>query len=408
MTLDPVHLDAIATLAGTIHSATEGTDHRSLAEDVWRGALDPLATDDGRLEPLDERERFRAPVEDLGLQAPPTPSVHGLDAGTVNPRTFANGLVLDVAQAAMSATPSDLGVARERTIVTCVHTNDATVDAATDWRGFDGGRGRVVQVPRLARDRLRAVHGLALALAESAHALAHADAVEDLLVLDGPLYPPPVLAVAMERGAAGRRLATEAIGREVCANYARLVERFVENDVPLVGFVKTAESTAVLRALGDLSDPPPTPWADDLAFFTRVLEPGDDARVLTWTNWFVSTLGGDGAFAAERAPPGVDRALEPADYRVAFFVVHDPRVDLSFRVELPYAQARDPAVRERVRKRVLRGVAAEAGPPAAIRKADALARIDRGEKASLLERLERALDTTRTAGYDELRWGLEA
>ena len=409
VTLDPVHLDGIADLAARIRHDVDEAEHRELAHEVWTDFLDPLYVDgEAMLEPLDERARYRAPAPDLGLQSPAFDTVHGLDSGTINPRTFRNGLVLDVAQAAMSATPSDLDLHRSRTIIKSVHSNDATVNAASDWRQFDEGygRGRIVQVADLARDQERVVHGLSLYLAESEHALGHAEAVDELLVLDGPIYPKQILTWAERHRGLADVLTDHDLVAEVVENYLALVERFVERDVPLVGFVKSATSRALVRALRDRTT---TPWASDLALFSQLLERHGDGRrlrdELTWTGWFVSRLGADGTFSGQDTDLGVERALDPEAYEIAFFVVYDPRVDLAFKVELPMAFARDGEVRERVRQQVLRDVACEQGPPSAIAKADELARIGRAETRSLVEKLEETFESREDRTYDDERWG---
>jgi hypothetical protein len=405
VTLDPVHLDGIAGLARYIRRDIDEEDNRDTALTVWESYLDPLYGDDGPLlEPLGEQRRYAAPVDDLGLQAPRFETVHGLDSGTVNPRTFQNGLVIDVAQAAMSATPSDLDLHRARTIVMSVHSNDASVSMSGDWIAGDQGyvRKRVVQVPRVARDADRVVHGLSLYLAESEHALAQAEVVDDCLILDGPLYPKEIANWAEGRPELRDVVAESDLVTEVLSNYTGLVDRFLDRGVPLVGFVKSAASGALLRALRNRERPPPTPWADDLGFFRQVLDGAPDRR-LAWTNWFRSRLGADGTFAA--GWPGVERAHDPEAYEVCFFVVLDRRTDVAYKVELPRAFADDPDTRRAVRDQVLRELAAERGPPAPVGKADSLARIDRAEKASLVDRLADSLDSDEAPAYDDLRWG---
>jgi hypothetical protein len=401
VTLDPVHVDGIADLARRIRHDVDESDARESAEAVWADFLDPLY-DDGEvvLEPLGEQRRFRAPADEVGLQSDPFDTVHGLDSGTINPRTFENGLVLDVAQAAMSATPSDLDLHRGRTIVKSVHSNDATVAAGGDWEAFDSGysRKRVVQVERLARDEEAVVHGIALSLAEGHHALTNAGIVEDLLLLDGPLYPKHLVQWAERRTGIRDVMTDEPLVGEVLETYLELVERFVGRDVPVAGFVKNPRGKALLRALGSRA---PTPWASDTAFFRRVLD-GAGERELAWTNWFRSRLGSDGTF---RDGLGIERALPEADYEVAFFVVFDPRTDLTFKVELPAAFAVEEAVREAVRTHVLREVAARGGPPLAVAKADSLARIGAAEKESLVEKVSEALDSPAARTYDDDRWG---
>ncbi|MFW5938223.1 MAG: DNA double-strand break repair nuclease NurA [Halanaeroarchaeum sp.] len=415
MTLDPVHYDGIASLAERIRHDTDPETQRDVAEEVWADYLNPLYGDDGPvLEPVDGQARRVAPIEDLALQPAVFETAHGIDSGTINPTTFKNGLLVDLAQAAMSANPSSLPLHRTRTYIMTVYSNDATVDhGMEDWTRFDGGHGRarVVHTADLARDQERVVHGLALYLAESHHALEHADAVDDLLVLDGPLYPKQTVHWLDRHGTLADLVSEDDLVEEVVANYLRLVERFVERDVPLVGFVKSPQSQALIRALRDRGRP--TPWATDAAFFAQVLERrervGDGfERVtdeLTWTNWFRSRLGADGVFAADDRDIGVDRRLEAESYEVVFSVVYDPRTDLLFKVELPAAFA-DEETRDAVERWAVSEVAAERGPPTAVAKADELARIDRGQKRELTRRLERGFDTEVDTNYDRERWGI--
>ncbi|MFB6352535.1 MAG: DNA double-strand break repair nuclease NurA [Halobacteriales archaeon] len=410
MTLDPVHFDGIARLAGRISQGVDAREHRDFAGTVWASFLDPLVADGvAVVEPLGERRRRAVDVDDAALSAAPFETQHGLDAGTINPTTFTNGLVLDVAQAAMSADPSDLDLHRARTIVATVHANDDTVHVEEgDWSRFDSGysRERIIQAPRVDRFEQQVVHALSLYLAESDHALEHADAVDDLLVLDGPLYPKGLLEWAGRDRRLEDVLTEAARPRAILRNYLELVERFVERDVPLVGFVKHPAARDLTRAVRSTAGR--APWVDDAAFFRQVLAPedggGPGAR-LTCTSWFVSRGGVDRVVSAEGDALGVERELPPSAYEVAFFVVYDPREDLLFRVEAPRAVAEDPETRERLTRQVLQEVALRRGPPLAVAKADELARISREEKAGLTEALERELGADRTRSYDESRWG---
>ena len=414
MTLDPVHFEGIAQLARRIGRDVDDGDHDELAEQVWSDFLDPLV-DGGRelLTPLGERRRRTIGVETAALRDSPFPSAHGLDSGTINPTTFKNGLVLDVAQAAMSGCPSDLDLHRSRSLVATVHASDVTVQLPEDWVCYDEGysRRRVLQAPRVSRFTEGVVHALALYLAESSHALEHAEAVSDLLVLDGPLYPKELLNW-QDRDAELRELTHDAKPRAIVENYVRLVERFVDEGTPLVGFVKNPSAKLITRVASEKGAP--APWVDDTAFFTRLLERepdgaasnGDGRRTdqLTFTNWFVSRGGSDRTLAADGDALGIDREMDPEAYEVTFFVVYDPREDVLYKVEAPYAFAGDDETRERLERRILAEVAAERGPPAAVHKADALARISREEKRSLRRTFENRLDSEELRTYDDVRW----
>jgi len=413
VTLDPVHVDGIARLAGRVSRGVDEDDHQDLAETVWTEFLDPLCRDGNpALEPMAEQARYEARVDGLALRDPPFPTQHGLDSGTINPTTFKNGLVLDVSQAAMAAVPSDLELHRGRTIVMTVHSNDDAyhlTDADGDWTMTDAGyvRKRALHAPRVDRYEESVVHALALYLAESEHALEQADIVDDLLILDGPLYPTGMLTWT-ERDTHLRDLLEEdEQPRDVVANYFELVERFVERDVPLIGFIKNSGSSAITRAVREKTN---APWANDNAFFNRILARRDDegdllTDALTFTNWFRSRLGTDRIVADDAL--GIERDLDPEQYEVTFFVVYDPRDDLCYRIEAPYAFTRDEDRREQLRMQVLHEVAAETGPPLAVAKADELARIDAGANEQLRRRIERELDSERHREYDDKRWGVD-
>ena len=412
MTLDPIHVDGIAALASQVRDAVDEREQTALAERAFEEFLDPLYDDEVVLRPIDELRRQAVSIADIALETPPFATRHGLDAGTINPTTFENGLVLDVSQAAMAAVPSALELHRHRTIVMTVHTNDETVSVADQgWTTDDNGyaRRRVLRAPRVDRYEQTVVHALALYHAESEHALAHAGAVDDLLVLDGPVYPTGLLSWVDRDPALRRLIVEETEFAGVVENYRRLVERFVERSVPLLGFVKNTTTKAITRLLRQKTG---APWVDDAAFFRRVLERYErgDRRTdeLTFTNWFRSRAGSDGLLVDGEVggrPLRAAGTLEQGAYELTFFMIYDPRDDLLYRIEAPYAFTRDPAVRDRLRRYALCAVAAEGGPPLSIKKADELARISRDGKQALRRRIERAFDTECRTEYNDTRWG---
>ena len=422
MTLDPIHVDAIARLAGSVADSVDDSDHDDFAETVWTEWLDPLTDGRGRtvVEPLGEQRRARVDIDEIALAERPFPTVHGIDSGTINPTSFKNGLVLDLAHAAMGVAPSELSIHRARTIVATVHTNDRTASLESDWVSIDGGHSqrRVIRAPQVNRYAEAVVHALSLYLAEGHHARKHAHTVEDLLLLDGPLYPKEIL-TWRDRNPELDALTYEARPTNVLENYVRLVERFVEEGTPIAGFVKNPSARVITGALADKTTGFDPPWPDDTAFFTRLLEqraddggsaidaaPGENRRTdeLTVTSWFISRGGPDGAMAADGDALGVDRKLDPECYEVTFFAIYDPRNDLCYKIEAPYAITRDPELREQLRTQILSEVAAERGPPQAVAKADELAKISAAEKAALRRKFEGELHSEQMETYDDERW----
>ena len=412
MTLDPVHVDGIADLASRVRTAVDDTDHTELAERAYEEFLDPLYDRSGNvvLEPLGEHRKQKVSIADIALESPPFPTHHGLDAGTINPTTFKNGLVIDVSQAAMAGVPSDVELHRGRTIVMTVHTNDTAAQfEETDWRMADDGyaRRRILRAPRVDRHEQIVVHALALYLAESEHALDQSGVVDDLLVLDGPIYPTGLLKW-VERDPELERLIIEREEfTDVISNYLELIEKFVEADSTLAGFVKNSASKAVIRELRRKTG---APWVNDQAFFRRVLERLDEDGEprngeLTFTGWFRSRVGTDGVLADARIDVDHDRSLDDEAYEVTFFVVYDPRDDLIYRIEAPYVFTRDAETRERLTTQFLGAIARERGPPLAVGKADELARIDRQGKETIRRRIEHVFETGQQRDYNQKRWG---
>ena len=417
MTLDPVHAQGIVRLARQVGRDVDDGEGQAFAETVWERFLDPLVDGSGRVvvEPLDERIRGRADCEDLALTERPFETSHGVDSGTINPTTFKNGVVLDAAHAAVGSVPSDLGVHRARSVVLALHFDDLSMRYGGEgWRNYDEGfaRERIVNVRGVDRYTEPVVHALALYLAEGYHARRFVDRIDDLLYLDGPLYPKGLLTWRELDTDLGNRLEV-GLPRDVVENYVRLVESALDRGVPLVGFVKNPASRTITRTLrekfkreGETSVE--TRWSDDAGLFVRLLErraEGERLRgELTFTNWFRSRSGADRTFASDGDALGIPRAYDPESYEVTFFVIYDPRDDVLYKVEAPYGLTHEEETREALTRQVLSEVAAQRGPPEAIAKADELARIGSEEKRAITRMIERETDSEARRSYDDLRW----
>lgn len=412
MTLDPVHFEGIATLARQVGREIDDSEYTKFAERVWEEFLDPLRANGRRvLEPVDRQYRKRVSIADVALCEPPFSESYGVDSGTINPTTYKNGVVMDVAHAAMGSVPTDLDCHRSRTVIIGVHIDDDALRFSPEWVMYDEGysRRRILHLRDIDRQRYTegAVHALSLYLAESEHALANAEGIDSLLVLDGPLYPKGLLRWRDQAPELAAQL-DEETPRRVVENYARLVESFLDREVPLAGFVKNPGSKRITNAV---SRETPAPWTDDTAMFVRLLERregGERVRdELTYTNWFVSRGGTDRTFAADGDALGFDRRRPEAEYEVTFFAIYDPRDDVLYTVEAPYGVTKDEETREALQTQMLAEVASQRGPPEAVAKADELARISAKEKEGLRRMIEGELDTELSRTYDDLRWGGE-
>ena len=184
------------------------------------------------------------------------------------------------------------------------------------------------------------------------------------------------------------------------------------------GFVKNPTSRFIVRTLSDRT---PTPWTDDAALFTRLLEQRDDAidedaedpaaarqeSDLTFTSWFRSRGSSDEPMSVDGDAMGIERRLDPEAYEVTFCYLYDPRTDVTYKIEAPYAVTRDPETRAALTTQLLSEVATERGPPEAIDKADELAKIGAGEKTAIRRKFEESFGSESRSTYDRLRWGDE-
>ncbi|MFW6448269.1 MAG: DNA double-strand break repair nuclease NurA [Halobacteriota archaeon] len=408
MPLDAVHVDAIDRLVGSIDRPGLANDRAELAEALWTDVIvDPPAA--VPLEPLEPAARASAPVDDLALERRPFDTVSAVDAGSLNPTTFRNGLVVDLAHAAMATTPSDVDRHRRRTIVAVAHGPTSEIRSDRDWTTFDDdhGRARLVAAPYVLREEQTAVHTLALEAAEVEHALANRDGFGDLLLLDGSAYPASVLHWEDRRGELAASVA-ETEPKRVLEGSLAVVDACRDDGVACGGFVKNWTARGLVRAIEEagVADVGRLPWRTDYGLFSQLLaavEP-EAEPALRWTSWFRMDYGVGRAMPRAIEAYGLDAAGDPAEYALGFMVVHDPRERVAFRVEAPVCILDDDATRAALTRHVLGGVAQTAGPPPTLAKADALAGIGRRERQDLRRQLERSLGSPQLSRYDDVRW----
>ncbi|MDY6764919.1 MAG: DNA double-strand break repair nuclease NurA [Halobacteria archaeon] len=402
MTLDPVHFDGINSLVKRIRSDYDDSDQGQRALELWE-YLDPLFVDGERiLYPMNSLKRNRVSIEDISLIEDEYPTQNGLDSGTLNPHAFTNGLILDIGHAAMASVPSDLELHRKRTVISAVHSSDSTVYLTDDWLSFDeeSSKGRVVQTSSdLTRNQREAVHAYALYLSESQHLLDHIGRVDDLLFLDGPLYP---MGIIRWIGRGEPMIEETKHVREILEKHTEGIDRLLEAETPVVGFVKNMSSRRVVRQLRKKGV---CPWSNDASFFKRVLSDIGGNEQLTFTNWFVSRFYDENHdFSIDISEWVGGREHPDEDYYLTYMLIYDPRDRLIYKAEAPLGFTRDDETREKLTRQVLKEVAID-GVPRAVQKADKLARISRNERQSLIENLERTFRSRVDTTYNDRRWG---
>lgn len=409
MALDAVHFEAMTELLGRVNRPGRARDRHELAERLWHeGLADP--PHGVPVTPLDEPGRFAASVDELATDTTAFDRITAVDAGSLNPTTFQNGLVIDVAHAAVAASPSDVDLHRRRTVVAAVHGPPAEVRESADWTTFDNGygRARIVAAPPLDHEEETAVHGLALETAEINHALDFAVDHGDCLLMDGSVYPASVLHWADREGTLAETLYADPAPRHVLQQAVDLVDRCRDAQVPLVGLVKNWTARGIVRGLAEAPDLEvgAIPWPTDTSLFQQLLAGIADGRAeLRWTSWFAIEGGVATGLGRAIEEYGLDADAPASAYDLAAMVVYDPRDNLVFRVEAPRPLVESSKSRDRITRHVLSGIARESGPPPTLRKADELARISRGDRQQLKRELEHTLTSPEVTSYDELRWG---
>lgn len=408
MPLDSVHFEAIEGVIGSIDRPGRASRLAELAERLWeRAVVDPPP--EVPIAPVGAPERHQAPVNELAVGERPFDRVSAVDAGSLNPTTFQNGLVVDLAHAAMATTPSDLDRHRERTIVAVVHGPPAEIRTDRGWSTFDGGHGRakLVAAPTIDREEETAVHTLALEGAEVEHALDNRDGFGDLLVIDGSVYPASVLHWEDREGALRTRIG-DRVPRRILEGAIEVVDGCAADDVPVVGFVKNWTARGLVRRIerDGAIDVDHLPWRTDYGLFQQWLDDieVDEEPALRWTSWLEMDYGVGTALARAIDDHGLAASGPPDRYRLAFMVVYEPRENVAFRVEAPRELIADDDRRRRITEHVLGGIAETAGPPPTLAKADALAGIGRLERRQLRRQLAGILDTRELQGYDAVRW----
>jgi hypothetical protein len=408
--------EALEAMFEHIAETVADEEDEQTARDIFRKWM---GSDGGEITALDSPEVYRRSEAELVRYRGRYNSWYGIDASTVRPQDFQNGLITSAATAICAMLgDGDPAVESERSIVGAVYcdidevefseqelqTGDVTVELET------------VQVAVASRELRRWVGATARVPAECRHSERVADRVDGPLFIDGSLYPMSVLpkvqfARALNQQRSTSRLAeTEQLGTAEAAIQSRVnaIGTLMGRDLPVVGVVKTISTSRVVDALrqkvqsGD--DPPLLPWAEDSQFLADVLY-HEEPRHLSFTSWLARTHRDPGARGEQVEPLGgfnIPDGYEPMDFRRAFFFVRLPR-GIVFRVEAPYGQVDTPAKRAEMQMFALGAIAEANGAPMVVDRADELARVPndvRDYLTGILDVTEPVRDYNRDERFD--------
>ncbi len=402
------------------------------ASSIWE-LLNPLKNEKEEtiLQPIDSKLYIKTfPIRDAPSIEPPFPTQNAVDSGTLYV-PFTNGMSLAYSRAVMATEPTDKKLHSSDTVTMCYHTSDLLApDLCSDLFNIPDSPDNTMIMTKLSNpphenEILESVlHATALYLSEGSHALKWANSVKDILILDGPIFPVALLGWHHFNTALENFLFANGPSRRALKAYIDLIDSFVkpiiadEPSPPLIGFVKRPRSTTIKSTFNRLpSKMNSFIWPHDSSFFKQILSSHVSPQVrkrattnnsdLVYTNWFISKSGIAslfGNFLIDHEFSGVARPDHSA-YDLTFFMIYDPRIDVVFRVESPYAFSRNPSMREKIENFIFKEMAIHKGTLSTINKADHLSRMSNPEKESIGKLLAAHFHTRIDVNYNCIRWG---
>ncbi|MFY9201779.1 MAG: DNA double-strand break repair nuclease NurA [Methanosarcina flavescens] len=439
MTLEPVHMRKISELARKIDRSFE-FEEVNTAANIY-SLLEELRLD-GKviLKAIDRLYRGIVRTELMAQGEDPYPVTYACDSGSTNPRTYDSGLFVDFCHCELAATPTDLDIQRFRTIVCAAYSSSqrVAIQATLDWETFDEefGRAKLVTIApdELKRKAPDIVHSFAMYLAESEHIIFMKDKIEpeSFFIMDGPIYPKQLM-YWMVLDDEDVRIRQNSDARKILQNYIDIMDHFLENQMPVVGFVKNPTDVQIMDSVRKKKEAFDLPWMLDSQFFRNLLSlekvdisSGNSGRnsknngkngrhtdfrnaYITYTNWFLQPnrfyekmLNGTSPLAAaDPFQQELKHNFPPEDYALCFFMLYMPSKDFVFKVEAPYGLIKDDYLRMQITKKVLFDLSLH-GFPLTLTKADHLAKIRKVEKEEIDKFFE---NMNPDITYNDIRWG---
>lgn len=405
-------VSALENVFRYIDENADGDDDIPDARELFR---DHMARDGGEIDALEPPRVYRESVEDLA-EGGLFDRWYGVDASTVPPKKFRNGMVVSAAVASTGALGDcDEELEAQETVVASVHADIEGLDAPVDLLDDDITLTLVPVDEPPARSELdRWIGASARVPAECWHSKRLAAEIDGPMFLDGSLYPMGVLPfINLTRTTRGSDNPAnpddvDEMGVAASAIQSRIdaIHELAERGYPTLGFAKTLRSDDVVDSLAskveNMADPPSIPWDDDAQFVAALLA-DDEPDHLTFTSWLVRThqrvYGNDlEPLAGFRMPD--DR--EARDFRRAFFFVRLAD-DIVLRVEAPLMLVDTERGRLRLQQLALAHIAEAADVPFAVKRADDRARITHEARRHLVRLIH---GTEEVTDYNtDRRWG---
>ncbi len=417
MTLEPVHMKAISSMASSIDtSITE--DEPDIATSLFSLLQELTYRGDTVLKSLEKLNRSKVSMDEMSLSRDNFSTTYSCDSGSTNPIAFDNGTFVDFCHCAVASTPTDPEIHRKRTIVAATYSPSmySGIHAEHTWTYFDEGMGKkkIIKIqPGLLNKRTRRmVHDIALYYAESEHILWMIEEFDSngFFIMDGPVYPKQLM-YWMVVDSDDIQIRDDPNTKKILQNYVDIMDHHIENRIPLIGFVKNPEDMQIMRTIRREKKRSDVPWLLDAQFFKCVLSPPSHnkqnkaklKRHITYTSWFLQPNQFYENMLKENSPL-VDKSIThkfPCEYyALTFFMVYVPSMNTIFKIEAPYGLTKDEEMRDMIKTKVLHDLSVNK-IPLTLSKADSIAKIRLAERKQIIRDFRSMRVDTE---YNDIRW----
>lgn len=318
---------------------------------------------------------------------------YALDSGCTNPIIFANGTTIDVCHAGISVVPTNYKIERYRSIVSVIYTpDDGLIFQEYDWRSYDNEYARESQI--ILRNQKRSlqtyisrnVHNIAIHYSESEHLKWILDKAKpeknNFIYIDGSVYPKQLMYWVVKHPE-DLYSNQDSLTTTILQNYIDIIDYCIENQVPLVGFVKNPIESQIIRS--DLKNKINI-WTNDTQLFRSLLDNTSSKEYITYTGWFHQHNRIYGTILDKASPlvgENITCKYPIINYEPVFFMVYIPVENIMFKVESVYGLVNDPFLRKLILEKVLHDISINASVPTALQHADFVAKISAKDKSSL-------------------------